>query len=78
MAMAQKVDYNAIIVPNLASQIEFEEKLVRLAWNNDPESEAIRRSVKLAEQELRAAALEPLRPGDWPDTLVARVTMATG
>ncbi len=56
--MAQKVDYNTVIMPNVASQIEFEEKLVRLAWNNDPESEAIRRSVKLAEQDNKIAAAE--------------------
>lgn len=55
---AQKVDYNAIIKPNSASQLEFEEKLVRLAWNNDPESEGIRRYVDVAQQNHNIAAID--------------------
>ncbi len=31
-----------------------------------------------AERELRAAALEPVSPADWPDTLVARMSHAQG
>jgi DNA-binding SARP family transcriptional activator/tetratricopeptide (TPR) repeat protein len=31
-----------------------------------------------AERELRDAALEPVRPGDWPDTLVARISHVQG
>jgi tetratricopeptide (TPR) repeat protein len=31
-----------------------------------------------AERELRAATLEPVRPGDWPDTLVARISRVQG
>jgi tetratricopeptide (TPR) repeat protein len=31
-----------------------------------------------AERELRAAALEPVRAGDWPDTLVARINWVQG
>jgi tetratricopeptide (TPR) repeat protein len=31
-----------------------------------------------AERELRAAALEPVRAGDWPDTLVARISWVQG
>jgi DNA-binding SARP family transcriptional activator/tetratricopeptide (TPR) repeat protein len=31
-----------------------------------------------AERELRDAALEPVRPGDWPDTLVARICHVQG
>lgn len=31
-----------------------------------------------AERELRAAALEPVRAGDWPDTLVARINHVQG
>lgn len=33
---AQNVDYNAIILPENATQIDFSEKLVRLAWQNNP------------------------------------------
>jgi hypothetical protein len=31
-----------------------------------------------AERELRAAALEPVSPADWPDTLVARMSHVQG
>ena len=31
-----------------------------------------------AERELRRAALEPVRAGDWPDTLVARINRVRG
>lgn len=31
-----------------------------------------------AERELRDAVLEPVRPGDWPDTLVARIARVQG
>jgi len=33
---SQNVDYNAIILPENATQIDFSEKLVRLAWQNNP------------------------------------------
>lgn len=35
-ANSQKIDYNSIILPMNASDIEFSEKLVRLAWQNNP------------------------------------------
>ena len=31
-----------------------------------------------AERELRATALEPVSPADWPDTLVARMSHVQG
>lgn len=57
-AVGQNIDYNKVIPPNAATQISFEEKLVRLAWNNDPESESIRRAVNLAEQDKKTALSE--------------------
>lgn len=35
-ASSQTTDYNAIILPANATDIEFSEKLVRLAWQNNP------------------------------------------
>jgi hypothetical protein len=43
-------------------------------------AEALARSGRLsdAEHELRAAVLEPVGRGDWPDTLVARMALVRG
>jgi outer membrane protein TolC len=38
---AQDVDYNAIILPANAQNVSFEEKLVQLAWRNDPNNQMI-------------------------------------
>ena len=35
---AQRVDYNKIILPVGATDISFEERLVQLAWQNNPAS----------------------------------------
>jgi hypothetical protein len=48
---AQKVDYNSIILPMNASDIEFSEKLVRLAWQNNP-------SVGILNSEFGKSSLE--------------------
>lgn len=36
VASSQKTDYNLIILPANATDVEFSEKLVRLAWQNNP------------------------------------------
>lgn len=51
MMSAQKVDYNTIILPMNASDIEFPEKLVRLAWQNNP-------SVGVLNSEIEKSNLE--------------------
>lgn len=38
---AQDVDYNAIILPANAQNVSFEEKLVQLAWRNDPNNQMV-------------------------------------
>lgn len=45
IATAQKVDYNTIILPKNAKEIEFPEKLVQLAWQNSPTSEILNHEV---------------------------------
>ncbi len=48
---AQKIDYNSIILPMNASDIDFPEKLVRLAWQNNP-------AVGILHSELEKSSLE--------------------
>jgi len=48
---AQQTDYNTIILPASAADVEFSEKLVRLAWQNNP-------SVGVLHSELNQATFE--------------------
>jgi len=59
----------------LAAQGPFSRPIARLE-----RAEALARLGRCdeAERELRAAALEPVRAGDWPDTLVARISSVQG
>lgn len=43
---AQKIDYNTIILPTAASNIDFSEKLVRLAWQNNPGVEKLHNELE--------------------------------
>lgn len=43
---AQKIDYNTIILPAAASNIDFSEKLVRLAWQNNPGVEKLHNELE--------------------------------
>lgn len=40
-ALPQDVDYNAVILPANAQNVSFEEKLVQLAWRNDPNNHVV-------------------------------------
>jgi outer membrane protein TolC len=42
LAIAQQIDFKTIILPSGASNIDFSEKLVRLAWQNNPGVEVLR------------------------------------
>jgi len=44
--LAQKIDYNTIILPTAASNIDFSEKLVRLAWQNNPGVEKLHNELE--------------------------------
>lgn len=46
--VAQNVDYNKIILPESSQASEFAEKLVQLAWRNNPSNEVLRREVDIA------------------------------
>lgn len=49
----QNVDYNKIILPDYTKTADFGEKLVQLAWKNNPENEAVRRNVNVATVDVR-------------------------
>jgi len=46
---SQQIDYNKIILPDDARDIEFVEKLIRLAWINNPINDMLRHQVKASE-----------------------------
>lgn len=54
----QSVDYNKIILPNHVQSPEFAEKLVQLAWQNNPLNEVLRREVKAGEYQVKRNAAE--------------------
>ncbi|MBX2916023.1 MAG: TolC family protein [Cyclobacteriaceae bacterium] len=53
--MGQQIDYNKIVLPANAQNVSFEEKLVQLAWNNNPESQMAKEGVDLAKGESKVA-----------------------
>ena len=54
-AQAQKVDYNAIILPKTATEIDLSEKLVQLAWQNSPNTEILNRQLNIANYDVKLA-----------------------
>ena len=52
---AQDVDYNAIILPANAQNVSFEEKLVQLAWRNDPNNQMIIKQASSANIDIKIA-----------------------
>jgi outer membrane protein TolC len=49
----QNIDYNKVILPDYTKTTDFAERLVQLAWRNNPTNEAIRRTVNVAEYDVR-------------------------
>jgi outer membrane protein TolC len=47
-AMGQNVDYNKIILPEYVKDVDFGEKLVQIAWRNNPENDIAKRNVTIA------------------------------
>ncbi len=54
-AFAQDVDYNAIILPANAQNMSFEEKLVQLAWRNDPNNQMIIKQASASNVDIKIA-----------------------
>ncbi len=61
VVVAQQVDYNKIILPLGASNISYEERLVQLAWQNNPASEIAKSDALAAEQDVKALGSQWLR-----------------
>ncbi|HEY8513083.1 MAG TPA: TolC family protein [Cyclobacteriaceae bacterium] len=59
--VAQRVDYNKIILPVGATDISFEERLVQLAWQNNPASHIAQKEVNAAGHEVKAIGSQWLR-----------------
>ncbi len=55
---SQKIDYNTIILPKNAQDIDFHEKLIRIAWENNPEHEILNRQMNITNYELRKAKVQ--------------------
>ena len=55
IAQAQKIDYNKIILPKNAQNVDLGERLVQIAWENNPTNEAYRKQVSVAKQSVRLA-----------------------
>jgi outer membrane protein TolC len=54
-AFSQDVDYNTIILPTTAANVSFEEKLVQLAWRNDPLNHQVVKNSSVARYNLKQA-----------------------
>jgi outer membrane protein TolC len=61
VVVAQQVDYNKIILPPGAQNISYEERLVQLAWQNNPASQIARNDAVAAGHELKALNAQWLR-----------------
>jgi outer membrane protein TolC len=59
----QSVDYNKIILPDHVQSPDFAEKLVQLAWQNNPLNEVLRSEVKIAEYAVKR------NKADWWDII---------
>lgn len=53
--LAQRIDYNTIILPADAREVSFEEKLVRLAWQNHPANSTLENHLNIADTEIKLA-----------------------
>jgi outer membrane protein TolC len=51
--LGQNVDYNKIILPDQTKSADFAEKLVQIAWRNNPTNEVYRRQVDMANTDVR-------------------------
>ncbi|MDX1627153.1 MAG: TolC family protein [Fulvivirga sp.] len=51
-ALAQRTDYNAVIIPLTAKNVEFQEKLVQLAWQNHPSNKIALKKVESAKYDV--------------------------
>lgn len=62
-ANAQTVDYNKIIIPSQVSELDIKERLVQLAWSNNPENRIAENEVLIAKKQVALAS------SDWLGTI---------
>ncbi len=55
LALGQNIDYDKIILPEGVKEIQFSEKLVRLAWANNPDNQVLLHQVTASEYEEKLA-----------------------
>lgn len=55
-ANAQQIDYKKIILPESISNVSIEERLVQLAWKNNPSAKVMQHDVAAAQYEVKVAA----------------------
>lgn len=56
--VAQKTDYNKIILPQGVYSDDYREKLVQIAWQNYPQNEIAQRKVTIASHEITQAKMQ--------------------
>lgn len=61
VTFSQTIDYNTIILPSNAKNVGIEEKLVQLAWNNNPDNKIELNNLVIAEKTVQ------LNYVDWLD-----------
>ncbi len=57
-AIAQNVDYTKIVLPDGTSTDDFAEKLVQLAWKNNPANEIVKRNVSIAQLDVKKSGVQ--------------------
>jgi outer membrane protein TolC len=62
----QTVDYNKIIIPDKTPSISFAERLVQIAWKNNPQNVVVQQNVDVLKKEQRLATW------DWLDNVMAQ------
>lgn len=65
LAQAQVIDYKKVIIPETIVAQVFEERLVQLAWNNNPSNKEVIQNVQLARREKKLAQF------GWLDNIYA-------
>jgi outer membrane protein TolC len=58
LGFAQSVDFNKIILPANVTNIDFEEKLVQLAWKNHPSNQLLYNNLQVAHHDTKIASSE--------------------
>ncbi|MEI9917756.1 MAG: TolC family protein [Bacteroidota bacterium] len=61
----QTIDYNKIIIPEKTPAVSFEEKLVQIAWKNNPSNKVVQQNASVLKKEQKLASL------DWLNDVMA-------